>query len=108
MPVGPTWRKILVEAETSKPYYKELIAFLAKETADKQTIFPPTNDASPRMLTDCNLIMAICLPQVFAWSRSCSPQSIRVVVIGQDPYIQVNQAHGLCFSVKKGVKGWLL
>ena len=50
--VGPTWRTILA-AETSKPYYKELMSFLAQEAASKKTIFPPTDDARQSILTAC-------------------------------------------------------
>ncbi|KAA0187033.1 Uracil-DNA glycosylase [Fasciolopsis buskii] len=43
------------------------------------------------------------LVQVFSWSRFCSPSSVRVVILGQDPYHGPKQAHGLAFSVQRPV-----
>lgn len=40
---------------------------------------------------------------VYAWSRACEADEIKVVILGQDPYHGPNQAHGLCFSVLAGV-----
>jgi uracil DNA glycosylase len=42
--------------------------------------------------------------QIFAALNLTPLKDVRVVIIGQDPYFNDNQAHGLCFSVKKGVK----
>ncbi len=42
---------------------------------------------------------------VFAWSYLCRPDSVKVVILGQDPYHGDGQAHGLCFSVRPGVPG---
>ena len=57
--------------------------FLDEEYAQK-TIYPPRED-------------------VFTCFTSCPLQDVKVVILGQDPYHQPQQAHGLCFSVKKGV-----
>jgi uracil-DNA glycosylase len=79
----PSWKNLLV-AEFEKPYMKELEAKLQKEYESK-TIYPrPENIFSAFNLTPF--------------------EKIKVVIIGQDPYHGPNQAHGLCFSVQKGVK----
>uniref|UniRef100_A0AAU0K7W7 Uracil DNA glycosylase superfamily protein n=1 Tax=Anatid alphaherpesvirus 2 TaxID=3080522 RepID=A0AAU0K7W7_9ALPH len=41
---------------------------------------------------------------IFSWTRYCSPDDVKVVVVGQDPYHRPGQAHGLAFSVKRGVE----
>ena len=81
--MAESWRKAL-KAQFDKPYFEQLLRFLMAEKAAKRTIFPP-------------------LPQVYAWSHACPLQRIRVVILGQDPYHGPGQAHGLCFSVKRGV-----
>lgn len=40
---------------------------------------------------------------IFAWTRYCAPESVKAVIVGQDPYANPGQAHGLAFSVKQGV-----
>ena len=37
---------------------------------------------------------------VFSWMRYCNIWNVKVVILGQDPYVKEGQAHGLCFSVK--------
>ena len=77
------WRKFKKE-EFEKPYFKELAKFLRKEY-DTKTIYPPKR-------------------LVFSAFDSCDYEDVKVVIIGQDPYHQVNQAHGMCFSVNKGIR----
>lgn len=81
--IGNDWDEILKE-EWNKPYYKLLRQFL-KEEYKTQTIYPPMND-------------------IFNALKYTAFKDVKVVIIGQDPYHAPNQAHGLCFSVKKGVK----
>ncbi len=81
--IGNDWDLILKD-EWEKPYYKNLRAFLAKEYRT-QTVYPNMFD-------------------IFNALKNSSFKDTRVVIIGQDPYHQPNQAHGLCFSVKRGVK----
>jgi len=81
--IGQSWFKHL-ESEFDKPYFASLNAYLAKERAN-QTIFPPAD-------------------QVWSWTRDFDVQETRVVILGQDPYHGPDQAHGLCFSVRKGVR----
>lgn len=78
--MGDSWLERL-HIELTKPYFLSLKRFLAAEWAAKKTIFPPKDD-------------------IYSWSRLCSVDKVRVVVLGQDPYHNFNQAHGLAFSVK--------
>jgi uracil-DNA glycosylase len=80
---GSSWFKAL-EAEFDKAYFKKLSSFLVNERS-KATVFPPAD-------------------QVFSWTVLCRIQDIKVVILGQDPYHQAGQAHGLCFSVPRGVR----
>ncbi len=80
--IGNDWDEILKD-EWEKPYYKNLRAFLKQEYATK-TIYPHMND-------------------IFNALKYTSFKDTKVVIIGQDPYHGIGQAHGLCFSVKKGV-----
>ena len=80
--IGNDWDEILKD-EWQKPYYQNLREFLKKEYST-QTVYPEMND-------------------IFNALRYTSFADCRVVIIGQDPYHEPNQAHGLCFSVKRGV-----
>ncbi|KAG0214313.1 uracil DNA glycosylase [Mortierella sp. GBA30] len=79
-----TWLRAL-QMEFSKPYFIELKKFLKQEDDNKQKVFPPKDD-------------------IYSWSRFTPLPAVRVVILGQDPYHDDNQAHGLCFSVKKPVR----
>lgn len=74
----------LIKIERKKEYFKKLETFLEEEYRTK-TIFPPKEE-------------------VFNAFSFCPLTKIKVVIIGQDPYHEVNQAHGLAFSVKEGNK----
>ena len=76
------WDEILAD-EWTKPYYLKLCEFLKSEYAAK-TVYPDMND-------------------IFNALKLTSFEDTKVVIIGQDPYHGAGQAHGLCFSVKKGV-----
>ncbi len=80
--LGNDWDNILAD-EFQKPYYFELREFLKKEYAT-QTVYPNMHD-------------------IFNALKLTSFEDTKVVIIGQDPYHGFGQAHGLCFSVKKGV-----
>ncbi|MBR4973916.1 MAG: uracil-DNA glycosylase [Clostridia bacterium] len=80
--LGNDW-DIILKDEWEKPYYKALRSFLKQEYATK-TVYPDMND-------------------IFNALKLCSFEDTKVVIIGQDPYHGVGQAHGLCFSVKEGV-----
>ncbi len=80
--IGNDWDNILAD-EWEKPYYKELREFLKNEYKT-HTVYPPKED-------------------IFNALRYTSFADTKVVIIGQDPYHGEGQAHGLCFSVKKGI-----
>ena len=77
------WLDVLKD-EFSKPYYRDLFKTVNQEYASHQ-IFPPADD-------------------IFNAFHYTPYKDVKVVILGQDPYHNVGQAHGLCFSVKKGVK----
>lgn len=72
------------QTEFSKPYFVKLATFLRSELRQGSKVFPPSVD-------------------VFSWARLCPLPSIKVAILGQDPYHDDGQAHGLAFSVRKGV-----
>ncbi|KAJ7184320.1 uracil DNA N-glycosylase Ung1 [Mycena filopes] len=76
--MGPSWFEAL-KLEFEKPYFLKLKKFIAAETA-AHTIYPSIGN-------------------IYSWSRLTPLDSVRVVVLGQDPYHDVGQAHGLSFSV---------
>ncbi len=76
------WDEILKD-EWEKPYYKQLRQFLKKEYSTYQ-IYPDMYD-------------------IFNALKYTSFADCKAVIIGQDPYHEPGQAHGLCFSVKPGV-----
>jgi uracil-DNA glycosylase len=73
-----TWDELLA-LEMQKPYFQELIKFL-KEEDQKKVIFPKKEDR-----LNCFRLTPL--------------DRVKVVILGQDPYHDYNQAHGLCFSV---------
>jgi uracil-DNA glycosylase len=78
--LDPSWLAHLKEEITS-PSFLELKRFLAQEIKSGKKIFPP-------------------LEEVYSWSRHTPLHNVRAVILGQDPYHNHNQAHGLCFSVR--------
>lgn len=81
--IGSSWFFAL-EKEFVKPYFKKLSDFVHSERS-KFKVYPSHED-------------------VWAWTRTCSVSEVRVVILGQDPYHNPFQAHGLCFSVPKGIQ----
>lgn len=81
--LGNEWDSLLQE-EFEKEYYLRLRSFLAQEYRT-QTVYPDMYD-------------------IFNALRYTSYSDVKAVILGQDPYHGEGQAHGLCFSVKKGVK----
>ena len=71
------------EIVKSKDYYKSLNEFWDKEYST-HTVFPPRE-------------------LIFNAFNLTPLEQVKVIVIGQDPYHEINQAHGLCFSVESGV-----
>ena len=80
--IDESWRQVL-QPEFDKPYFELLTNFVRCAYQTTQC-FPPAG-------------------QIFRAFDLCPFDKVRVVIIGQDPYHDVNQAHGLCFSVQDGV-----
>lgn len=76
------WSNALQD-ETEKDYFKELCTFVEDEY-NSNVIYPPKED-------------------VFNALKYTSLEDVKVVILGQDPYFNEKQAHGLCFSVQLGV-----
>ena len=81
--IPASWAPVLA-AETDQPYFAALEAFLKKERAEHQ-VFPPEEE-------------------VFAALDATAFGDVKVVLLGQDPYHDDGQAHGMCFSVRPGVR----
>lgn len=82
--VEESWKEVLKE-EFETEYFKRLLGFLSSEYANKKVIFPP-------------------IEQIHSWSFLCPLESVKVVILGQDPYHNVGQAMGLAFSVPATLK----
>ncbi|MFB6893531.1 uracil-DNA glycosylase [Kitasatospora sp. NPDC056327] len=83
MELPESWREVL-GAETEKPYFGELAAFVAAQRAEHQ-VFPPSG-------------------QEFSALEATPYDKVRVLVLGQDPYHDDGQAHGMSFSVLPGTR----
>lgn len=81
--MDPSWKERLAD-EVKKPYFTDLNEFVRKER-ESHTVFPPRD-------------------QVFAAFKATSFDKANVIILGQDPYHNVGQAHGLSFSVMPGMK----
>ena len=81
--INDTWKPYL-ESEFNKAYFKNLTDFVKNEYRSN-LCFPPGNE-------------------IFNAFNQCSFDAVKVVIIGQDPYHDEGQAHGLCFSVNDGIK----
>lgn len=80
--IGNEWDDILKE-EFEKPYFGRLINFVEEEYAN-YNVFPEKKD-------------------IYNALKLVPPNKVKVVILGQDPYINKGQAHGLSFSVQDGV-----
>ncbi len=80
---GNEWDTLLAE-EQEKPYFQDLLRFLQQEYSTC-TVYPDKRN-------------------IFNALRCTTYSSVRVVILGQDPYHGPGQAHGLSFSVQKGVE----
>src|SRR5579871_2210109 len=81
--IPATWKPILAE-ELEKPYFHKLQEFVDEERK-QYTVFPPPGE-------------------VYTALNTTSYDHTNVLLLGQDPYHDDNQAHGLCFSVCPGIK----
>ncbi|MBE6306531.1 MAG: uracil-DNA glycosylase [Bacteroidales bacterium] len=80
--IEDSW-KARLQIEFDKPYFDSLTQFVRGEYAST-TVYPPGRE-------------------MFAAFDACPFDNVRVVILGQDPYHEPGQAHGLCFSVNDGV-----
>ena len=80
---APTWEKFLTEQKNAG-YYQQLMTFLEEERS-KYEVYPPEED-------------------VFNAFTLCPLNKTKICIIGQDPYHNPGEAHGLSFSVRDGVK----
>jgi uracil-DNA glycosylase len=81
--IEESWQNVLQE-EFEKPYFKNLVSFV-KDEYTSQKVYPPGN-------------------QIFNAFEKCPFDAVKVVILGQDPYHGPNQANGLAFSVKDGIR----
>jgi uracil-DNA glycosylase len=81
--ISNSWQTVLAE-EFKQPYFTQLQEFLAAERLS-YTIYPPKEET-------------------FSAFELTPYEKVNVVLLGQDPYHNENQAHGLCFSVRPGIK----
>jgi uracil-DNA glycosylase len=82
--ISAGWKKALSN-EFKKDYFLGIVALLKNEIESKQVIYPPGS-------------------HIFNAFNTTDLKDVKVVIIGQDPYHGPNQAHGLSFSVQKGIK----
>ena len=80
--IAPSWKERL-KSEFEKPYFNQLIDFV-KQEYQSQTVFPPGRE-------------------IFNAFDCADFDTVKVVILGQDPYHGAGQANGLCFSVREGV-----
>ena len=78
------WQQLLAE-EKQQPYFIETLEQVKQARLAGQVIYPPEAD-------------------VFNALKLTTPDNLKVVILGQDPYHGPNQAHGLAFSVREGVR----
>ena len=78
-----TWHDALA-AEKAQPYFQNILASVRAERASGQTIYPPAAD-------------------VFNAFKLTEFAQTKIVILGQDPYHNERQAHGLAFSVQQGI-----
>ncbi|MDT3334838.1 uracil-DNA glycosylase [Shewanella sp. SP1S1-7] len=79
-----TWQTF-IDGQRALPYFQQLSAFVDNERRVGKVVYPPEAD-------------------VFNAFTMTPLEKVKVVLIGQDPYHGPDQAHGLCFSVKRGIK----
>ena len=79
-----SWKSRLLP-EFHKPYMESLRSFLRSEKQNRKVIFPPN-------------------AEIFSAFSHTPFDKVKVIILGQDPYPGRGQAHGLCFSVKRGVQ----
>ena len=79
-----SWAEVL-DQEKQQPYFKQILHHVDQQRAAGKVVYPPQQD-------------------VFNAFKLTPFDDVKVIILGQDPYHGPNQAHGLCFSVQKGIK----
>lgn len=82
--IEESWKQVLAD-EFQQPYFQAIKTFLVKEKNEGKVIYPPG-------------------PLIFNAFNKTPFDKVKVVILGQDPYINPGEAMGLCFSVPKGVR----
>ncbi|WP_350432698.1 uracil-DNA glycosylase [Shewanella sp. H8] len=78
------WQEF-IQRQQNQVYYQQLQSFITQQRNEGKTIYPPENE-------------------VFSAFQLTPLEQVKVVILGQDPYHGPDQAHGLSFSVKTGIK----
>jgi uracil-DNA glycosylase len=81
--IEPSWKAVL-QQEFKKPYFEQIAHHLKTEKEQGKTIYPPGS-------------------LIFHAFEATPFENVKVVILGQDPYHGPRQAHGLSFSVQKGI-----
>ncbi len=81
--IEQSWKDLLSD-EFEKDYFKKLTDFVRSEYLSGKTVYPAAKN-------------------IFNAFNLCPLSNVKVVIIGQDPYHEPGQAHGLCFSVENGI-----
>lgn len=81
--IEESWRELLTD-EFASDYFEELTAFVRREYGSGKRIYPAGKN-------------------IFNAFDRCPVDRVKVVILGQDPYHEEGQAHGLCFSVPEGI-----
>lgn len=81
--IEPSWKEVLKD-EFKKPYFQQIVDHLKTEREQGKTIYPPGS-------------------LIFHAFDATPFDQVKVVILGQDPYHGLRQAHGLSFSVQKGI-----
>ena len=81
--IEESWKEQLAE-EFSRPYFEQLVTFVRNEYMSGTPVYPPAK-------------------LIFNAFDHCPFNNVKVVILGQDPYHEEGQAHGMCFSVLPGV-----
>jgi uracil-DNA glycosylase len=81
--IDPSWKKRL-KGEFDEPYFKDLTEFVREEYKN-ETVYPPPKS-------------------IFRAFELCPFDKVKVVILGQDPYINKGEANGLSFAVNEGVR----
>ena len=82
--INATWKEALQD-QFEQPYFHQIVAYLKQEKSQGKTIYPAG-------------------PNIFSAFDTTPFDKVKVVILGQDPYHNPNQAHGLAFSVQSGIQ----